>query len=225
MNFLCHAIPYFDDPIVAVSTAIPDWLSVVDRKIRARERMAVAALESEDASLRRVARGILHHIRDDRWFHGTAAFVETNLLLAVRLRELLPGDEGFRPMFVAHITIEMLLDAFWIRQRADLAETHYEQIDTVSPELIERCVNTITGRPTDRLAETIRRYAAVKFLYDYLDHERTLVRLNQVMRRVGLAEMPQTVVAWVSNAAELVESRLQRFLTRPDGSVHGPLLC
>ena len=202
-----------DDALVAVCTAVPDWLSVVDRKIRARERMAVAVLDSDDKSLRRVATGILNHIRDDRWFHATEAFVQTNLELAVGLRDQLPGDKGFRPMFVGHILIEVLLDGFWIRDHPQDAVRYYELIDAASPELIQRCVNTITGRPTDRLADTIRRYAKARFLYDYLDHTQLLMRLNQVMRRVGLAELPETVLPWLQEASELVEFRRARFLT------------
>ena len=224
MNFLSHAIPYLDHPLVAVCTGVPDFLSVVDRKIRARERMATAALDSDDDAVRDVATGILHHIRDDRWFHNTTVFVESNLQLAVGLRDLLPGDRGFRPMFVGHILIEILLDAFWIRDRPELIERYYHLVDDTSPELIQRCVNQITGKPTDRLVSAIRRYAEARFLYDYVDHRRLLMRLNQVMLRVGLAELPDSVLPWLQEASELVESRRVRFLTPPDGSTLFPPL-
>ena len=71
-------------PLLAASTAVPDWLSVVDRKIRARGKLAEQVLDSDDDELRAVARGVIRHIEDDRWFHGTQAFVETNMQLAVR---------------------------------------------------------------------------------------------------------------------------------------------
>ncbi len=222
MNFLCHALPYLDDPLVAAATAVPDWLSVVDRRIRARERMAIAELDSDDDAVRAVAQGILHHIRDDRWFHSTEAFVQSNLELAVALRDRLPGDRGFRPMFVSHVVIEVLLDAFWIRDRPEVAGEYYRLIDAVSPELIQSSVNRITGKQTEQLAGTIRRFADARFLYDYLEHERLLGRLNQVMHRVGLEELPPTVLPWLQEAAELVEFRRRRLLTRPDGSNRFP---
>lgn len=218
MNFFCHALPYMDDPLVAISTAVPDWLSVVDRKIRARERMAVAALESDDSAVRSVAKGIIRHIQDDRWFHSTAAFVETNLELAVGLRDLLPGDRGFRPMFVSHVVIEVMLDSFWIRERPEDAEQYYAYLETTSPEKIQRCVNEITGKPTDRLADTIRRFAKARFLFDYSDEHRLLMRLNQVMKRVGLAELPDDVLPWLRGSRNLVEFRRAQFLTGPEGS-------
>jgi hypothetical protein len=178
MNFLSHALPYLDQPLVAVATGIPDWLSIVDRRIRARGRAALQHVDSDDDELRRVAMGILRHIEDDRWFHTTEAFVDTNLCLAVELREWLPGDAGFRPTFVSHILIEMFLDAFWIDEDRGTAERYYGAIEATGYATIQRCVNTITGQPTERLIEVMERFVASRFLYDYLDHDRLLFRLK-----------------------------------------------
>ena len=218
MNFLSHAMPYFDTPLVAACTAVPDWLSVVDRKIRARKRLAIQHLDSDDPSLRDVAGGVIRHIEDDRWFHGTQAFIETNMLIAVQLRDLLPGDAGFRPTFVGHILIEMLLDAVWIRDDRSIADRYYQLLAEQPANEIQRCVNQITGKPTDKLVGTIERFVEMKFLYDYLDDEKLLMRLNQVMTRVKLAPLPESLVDWLPKTRKLVESKRERFLTPPDGS-------
>ncbi len=218
MNFLCHAMPYLDDPLLAISTGVPDWLSVVDRKIRARGKLARQFLDSDDLELRRVAGGVIRHIEDDRWFHGTQAFVETNMRLAVELRDLLPGDAGFRPTFVGHILIEMLLDAHWIRDDGSIAQRYYMALRSISPDTVQRCVNAITGKPTDQLVSVIERFVDAQFLYDYLDHDKLLMRLNQVMKRVGLLPLPAEVGDWLPQADKLVESRRQRLLTPPDAT-------
>lgn len=218
MNFLSHAMPYLDRPILAVSTGIPDWLSVVDRKIRARSRAAEPFLGVEDSTLREVARGIIQHHRDDRWFHGTEAFVQTNLEFAVQLRDLLPGDAGFRPTFVGHILIEMLLDGIAIRRQPDLAERYYQAILQVGPGEIERCVNEITGRPTEGIVPVLDRFVQTRFLFDYLDTERLLFRLNQVMNRVGLEPLPRSLLGWLPGAEKLVESRRPDLLAFTDES-------
>lgn len=207
-----------DQPLVAISTGIPDWLGMVDRKIRARANLARPHLDSEDPELRQVAQGIIHHIDDDRWFHGTQAFVETNLEFAVQLRDLLPGDQGFRPMFVGHILIEMFLDAFWIRDDREIAERYFAAISAQSWETIQHSVNRITGKPTDRLTQIIGRFHDVQFLYDYLDPQTLLFRLNQVMKRVGLSLLPESVGHWLPAAEKLVESRRTALLTPPDGT-------
>lgn len=216
MNFLCHALPYLDRPMFVAGTAVPDWLSVVDRRVRARGKLARRYVDSSDPELREVALGIVQHHYDDGWFHGTRAFTETNLQLAVQLRDLLPGDEGFRPSFVAHILIEMLLDALWIRDDESLGHRYYALLHSVSPARVQRCVNLITGQPTVRLAGMIERFVEVRFLYDYLDEAKLLMRLNQVMHRVGLAPLPPAVGHWLPQATHLVESRRRRLLSPPD---------
>ncbi len=40
MNYLAHGWRYTDEPYVLAGTAAPDWLSVIDRKIRLRSRTA-----------------------------------------------------------------------------------------------------------------------------------------------------------------------------------------
>ncbi len=218
MNFLCHALPYLDQRLLAISTGVPDWLSVIDRKIRARGKLAAPFLQHHDPELRLVAGGIMRHIDDDRWFHGTQAFVETNLRLAMELRGLLPEDAGFRPTFVGHILIEMLLDAMWIRDDRSAADRYYAAIDGIPAKTVQRCVNTITGTSTDGLVSVIERFHGDQFLYDYLDHDRLLYRLNQVMHRVRLAPLPESVRQWLPRAQKLVESRRLELLMPPDGS-------
>ncbi|MCG8653463.1 MAG: hypothetical protein MI861_26730 [Pirellulales bacterium] len=224
MNFLCHAIPYLDQPLLAMATGVPDWLNVVDRRIRARRKLAAAYLNHQDADLRAVAAGIIRHIDDDRWFHGTRAFAETNLQLAVQLRQLLPGDEGFRPTFVGHVLVEIFLDSFWLRDDPQIGERYYSLFEDGIASRIERCVNIITDKPTAKLAETVQRFARARFLFDYLDEDRLLMRLNQIMKRVRLPALPATVGGWLSQAGKLVESRRRQLLTPPDAPSPYPLL-
>ncbi len=223
MNFLSHALPYLDEPVVAAATAIPDWLSLVNRRLRVRARVASEHLQSDDLTLRRVAAGIVQHVEDDRWFHATRAFAETTLQLAVELRDRLPGDAGFRPTFVAHILVEMMLDSFWIRDDRSLCDRYYASVESVSTDEIQRCVEVIAGNSSEGLQGVIQRFAESRFLYDYTDHERLLFRVNQVLHRVRLPALPATLVLWMPGAEKLVESRRRELLTAPDSKPHFPI--
>jgi hypothetical protein len=222
MNFLCHALPYLDDPLVAVATGVPDWMSMVDRKVRVRGKSAAQFIDSPDDAIARVARGVLHHVDDDRWFHSTEAFVSTNLELAVQLRDLLrradgKGDDGFRPTFVGHIVIEMLLDSLWIRDDRSKADSYYAAVASVDADEVQRAVVAISGKPVSRLTDVIGRFVDAAFLYDYLTPEGMLFRINQVMGRVGLSQLPPETTRWLAETSKLVESRRVRLLTPPDG--------
>ncbi|WP_047814870.1 hypothetical protein [Rhodopirellula islandica] len=212
MNFLCHAIPYLEHPVMAVSTGIPDFLSVIDRKIRARGRLAAPFVDDADPVLQQVARGVLAHVDDDHWFHGGETFARMNLEFAVQLRDLLPGDAGFRPSFVGHILIEMLLDSNLIEDRPEIGERYYALFEEVPLDEISLAVQKITGKSTDKIPSTLQRFASTRFLYDYLNDDTLLMRLNQVMARVGLLALPTAVRDWLPKARREVRLHHARLL-------------
>ena len=215
MNFLHHAAPYLDDDtLMAVCTGIPDWLSVIDRKIRIRRRMATVHVDHDDRFVSAVGRGVSRHIEDDGWFHQTEAFVSLNLRLAVELRERLPSDRGFRPMFLGHILIEVILDSRLAVRRPEVLDRYYDAVAACDAAAVQTAVNQISGRPTDRLVDVIPRFVEQRFIADYADDERLLFRMNQVMRRVGLEPLPGTLVEWLPRARSAVADREDGLLTR-----------
>lgn len=213
MNFLSHAARYLDQPYVVAGTAVPDWLSVVDRRIRTRSRHALPLLDSDDEISRHVALGIMHHHRDDAWFHGSRIFNETTLQFAIQLRDRLPGDEGFRPSFLGHILIEILIDATLIQRDPALPQRYYAAIESVSAEAVQAVVNQVASSSTAELAPLISRFAQARFLYDYLDDDKLLMRLNQVMDRVGLPRLSRDLLPWLAEARTAIDHRCDALLT------------
>src|SRR5690606_21605874 len=70
MNYLSHGHAYLDDdPWILAGTSLPDWLAAADRRCRVREEQATA-LAAEGGRLGALARGVLAHLEDDRWFHA-----------------------------------------------------------------------------------------------------------------------------------------------------------
>ena len=198
---------------MVAGTSVPDWLSVVNRKVRARSIGARPLLEDNDWRIRDVAAGIIQHHDDDRWFHGSLAFTELNLAFAVELRDLMPDDEGFRPSFLGHILVEILIDADLIAEDRRRADQFYESLKVASPELIEAVVNRVATVQTDRLAMLVPHFIKERFLYDYLEDDTLLFRLNQVMRRVGLPMLPEAVKPWLKSARERVSARRDELLS------------
>lgn len=215
MNYLAHGIRFLDVPYFLAGTAVPDWLSVVDRKVRVRGRSAEGLLDDPDEATRQIAGGIVRHLADDQWFHQTRVFAETSLRFAVELRDLLPGDEGFRPSFLGHILVEILIDATLIGRDPESAARYYRAIETVSPGKIEAVVNRVSKVPADGLDRWIERFLEVRFLYDYLRDDTLLIRLEQVMRRVGLPPLGDHLLTWLPTARVVVADRCDLLLTPP----------
>ena len=161
-----------------------------ERQVGSRSRQARLHVESPDPCVARVAAGIVRHCGDDAWFHETRAFAELSLELCQMLRRRLPADDGFRPHFLGHILVELLLDAALIAENPARLDAYYAAFDAIDPEVVQDAVNQMSPRPTYNLGAFIRLFSRERFLSDYADDGKLLFRTNQVMRRVGLPLLP-----------------------------------
>ena len=212
MNYFAHGRQFLDDPCLLAGTAVPDWLNVADRGVRAKSVRAATLVHDEDASVAAVARGVVQHHRDDAWFHQSETFLELSWQLTCECRSALPQDEGFRPSFLGHILVELLLDAALIAAEPTQVDRYYLAMKSVDPLGVQTAVNRITVAPTERLALFIDRFCQERFLYDYADNAKLLFRLNQVMRRVQLSPLPESFCSVLESARELVAGRVEDLL-------------
>lgn len=194
MNYLAHGYRFTDEPYFVAGTAAPDWLSVIDRKMRLRSKRAAEFVESDDPALAAVARGVVQHHHDDEWFHQTAAFSDLSLAFAVEVRSVLPGDEGFRPSFLGHILVELLLDATLVKEEPQRLDNYYAALEAVDPASVQAAINQLATKRSDRVETLIGRFNQERFLSDYGHDDRLLIRLNHVMRRAGLPQLPDVLV-------------------------------
>ena len=207
LNYLAHGYRFVHEPYVLAGTAAPDWLSVIDRKMRLRSKTAAEFVEADDPALAAIACGIVQHHHDDQWFHQTAAFSELSLAFAMLVRDSLPGDEGFRPSFLGHILVELLLDATLAAEQPALLDQYYAALGRLDAVRVQQSINHLATRTSDQLAILVDRFRNERFLYDYLDDERLLVRLNHVMRRVGLPQLPPELAFIFPGLREQVRQR------------------
>ncbi len=212
MNYFAHAYRFLDDPYFVAGTGVPDWLSVVDRRVRVRIKGARPFCEDSDPVTASIARGVVRHIEDDARFHGTRAFAELTLELTVMIRRELDSDSGFRPSFLGHLLVEVILDAHLIAEHADRLEEYYALMDRVDSDLVQEAVNRMARGRTDRLAELIRGFNAHRILSDYAEDDRLFVRLNQVMRRVKCDPLPETICRILPEVRRKVKLRQEELL-------------
>lgn len=212
MNYLAHAVRFLDRPDFVAGTAVPDWLSAVDRQVRMRPKLVAPWIDHADPQRADVAAGIHQHLVDDAWFHATRGFAEVTGDLGRMFREAVGSDDGFRCGFLGHIVTEMLIDAVLIDDGPDALAEYYRVLDRVDPQAVEATVNAISPTPTHRLAAFIRLFQRERILVDYQDSRRLLVRLNQVLRRVKLIPLPETGRRVLDSGRELVRRRLRDLL-------------
>ncbi|HPM84872.1 MAG TPA: hypothetical protein PLF81_29410 [Candidatus Anammoximicrobium sp.] len=215
MNYYAHARPFLDNPYFAAGTAVPDWLSVLDRKMRVSSKAAQTLAAHADGRVASLAAGIVQHHHDDGWFHQTRAFAELSLQLTAAVRQVLPQDDGFRPSFLGHILVEILLDASLIAAAPAQLDAYYEALNRVDPQLIGDAINQVATRPSGLWPVFIPQFRAERFLYDYLEDAKLLARLNRVMRRVQLQPLPDEFLNILPAARQAVGQRREELLNAP----------
>ncbi len=212
MNYLAHAIRFLDRPEFVAGTAVPDWLSVADRKIRVRPKHVEPFLDHPELPLAELAAGIHQHHADDGWFHATRGFAEVTAILGKMFREAVGPGDGFRCGFLGHIVTEMLIDGVLIDDQPELLREYYDVVDRIEPAFVQQSVNRMSAVPTESLALFIRIYQREKILVDYQDSRRLWVRLNQMLRRVKLVPLPEAALTVLDDGRRLIRQRLDDLL-------------
>jgi hypothetical protein len=215
MNYLAHAFRFLEDPYFVAGTNLPDWLNVVDRKVRVRTRQAQPLVTDPDHRTARTAAGISQHHWDDQWFHLTPIFQRLNLEFSVAIRELLHEQAGLRAGFLGHILVEIMLDWQIAEAHPGLLDEYYCVVATLDVQHLQQTVNRISRNPTDQLEAMVPRMVNAKFLYDYADDKKLLLRLNQVMRRVKLPELSEELLGFFPHARSTVQDHWQELITPP----------
>lgn len=185
-------------------------MSVIDRRNRARSQIAAQWVDSQDSVLASMARGVMQHHHDDRWFHQSESFARLSTTFAVQLRSFVL--EGHQAGFLGHIAVELLLDAVLVERVPERLDAYYNALLQLDADLVEETASRLLPRPVERLRLLIPRFIAERFLADYADDQRLWGRLNHVMRRVGLAPLPTTVIAWLGIARERVRDEADSLL-------------
>lgn len=234
MNYLVHALPFLERPYFAAATGVPDWLTVIDRKVRVRRKHVEPFFADGDPILAAVAAGVAQHLSDDARFHGTRAFFEVSGQIADLSRDSLNDSpspsylsqeekkdakedppvraDSLRTNFLGHLLCEVLLDAALAAEEPNRLVNYYEMLDGVDAMSIEWAVNRMAPRPIDRLALFFGEFRRARILWDYLEDCKLMIRMNQVMLRVGLPGLPKSFATILPEARRIVANRKEELL-------------
>jgi acyl carrier protein phosphodiesterase len=196
MNYLAHARHLLDNPYALAGSALPDWLRILDRKNRFRAH-TVPAADDDDPRTHAVVAGLSAHFDDDAWFHVHPAF--TSLLddTTLRLRARAPG---VRASVLAHILIEMLLDAELMRRDPTALDRYVDALTRIDVHFLTEMSARHLPRAPTRLAELVAYFAANPFMADYETDDGVFARLAGLSSRVGLGDLPRVLLAEIGPA-------------------------
>lgn len=213
MNYLSHGYRFLDDPWFLAGTAVPDWLSVVNRRMRARARLVEPIVAStDDDATRQLGKGILQHHHDDAVFHTCETFVRLEAEAAAMFRNIMPDRYDHRPGFLGHVVVELLLDTIIEEREPGTLDRYYSALNSIDPLMLERLINSMATRTSDKLAWFVQRFHEERFLADYVTNDGLLYRLNQVMKRVKLSAIPDEALALLTKLRPIVRENADGML-------------
>ncbi len=210
MNYLAHALEVLEDPWQVAGTALPDWLRASSPRVRLRPA-SLALLPPQPSCWKWLALGLRRHWAQDQWFHLHPPFVSLCAVARRELEQQLHLPHAHALSFLAHLLVELLLDAALISQEPQLAQRYYQALDQIEPQEVARFVQHLTDRECPALAGFVERFRRVRFLYDYLDDQLLWFRSSQVLARVGLS-LPSAPPGCLGTLRRLVEQGREQLL-------------
>lgn len=178
MNYLAHAWtlgPAAPDEVV-LGAALPDLAGVFDRRAPRLTMEAADLLEGAGAPL--LARGVRAHQAADSCFHDLPAFKEG--CAALRAELALLELEQVRGFFLAHLLLEVLLDAALLEEDPTLAPRFYSALEAAPRE---RAATLVAKKDPAGFERWVERFLRARFLLDYGTDEGVAFRIEQVLNR------------------------------------------
>lgn len=206
MNYFAHAFRFLDNPYFLAGTSLPDWLSVVNRRVRLRKSLLIAHVESQEEHIRQLVGGVVQHLEDDTRFHGAPAFSEV-LVQVVRTVSSAVNAQPVPLTFLSHLLVEILFDAALLQRFPDGAGRYYASLDQVDPVWIETTTEVVLGQRVANLAAFVQLFCREQILHDYKDDEATFLRLNQVMARLKLPPLPPSLLKVLPVVRQIVAEK------------------
>ena len=109
----------------------------------------------------------------------------------------------------------MLIDAVLSERNPGAMDHYYEAAQSIDAADVEEQINGFGAKSTDRMQRFIKIYNDEQFLRDYEFDDRLLYRLNRVLQRVRLTQLPDAASIQVGTARGIVRDRCDDLLKQP----------
>jgi hypothetical protein len=185
---------------------------MVDRKARIRRQQVDRVLGESEGSMRSIVQGVQQHLADDQAFHGSSTFVECCGEINRLLKRELPGENDHKLALVAHVSVELLLDAAIETEQSGTLDRYYQAIQRVPLRELEETVIALVGRVVT-LEQFMAIYMEERFLFDYLEDEGLWKRINNILRRVSSEPLPLAIIPTYAVARKIIQERREQLLS------------
>ena len=183
MNFLSHF--YFDrhseDPHLVLGTVLPDLVKNArkDWNMHPEKKAELFTSELENSILN----GWKRHLAVDRHFHNSTFFFEHTRAIRARIAPYLQ-DSIVRPSFLAHISLELMLDSTLLTENHVVAEDLYKHLQQSDRFRMSKFLKLNNINDTDHFFKFFDKFIQSNYLNSYRESHNIMYALNRICMRV-----------------------------------------
>lgn len=189
MNFFSH---YYIDkenpsPVFLFGTLLPELMPHFNQHIRKAVFNAPAEGQQINPVFQAIFKGIQRHYQVDKLFHNHPFFIQHTQYIKQQILQN-PGLAVLhtKTYYLAHITLELMIDRVLIKTNAAEPDSFYKFLSTINTETIAQYFAFI-GK-SEQLPDFLKTYEAhnrIKFLYYYPNNEKFTEALLRLYSKIN----------------------------------------
>ncbi|WP_443938164.1 ACP phosphodiesterase [Pedobacter sp. MW01-1-1] len=184
MNFLSHY--YFDrlttDSTVVMGTVLPDLIKNASKEANLYPQKN-DFLFLGNADEENLLKGWKRHLAVDLHFHSSAFFIQKTADLKPLISSAIVGT-SIRPSFLAHISLELLLDHLLVDQNLIQVHTFYDHLIAVKKESLSNFLAHCGMKNEHVFNSFLENFISSKYLLSYQKLENISYALNRICMRL-----------------------------------------
>lgn len=179
MNFLSHyTVHHNSEPVFNFGLLFPDFLGIISRGYKLKQFKKDFGSKNTH-----FLNGIAHHELADALWHESIFFREKCAGIKKILNDFGFVDKPFRPFFMSHVMLEILLDRTIVLKEERLTDDMYTSLEAVEKELIEN-INEIHPA-TREFGRFFANFRSNRYVFSYGSNEMFIYALNRLFSRVN----------------------------------------
>lgn len=184
MNFLSHF--YFDrhtpDPELVLGCVLPDLVKNANKKWNIHPEKK-PHLFGGSQKLQSILIGWQRHLDVDCYFHSSDFFLYHTQAIRKTVAPILEDSE-VRPSFMAHISLELMLDSLLLDLKMIDAFHFYDQLAKVERSSLAMFLELNLITETARFFKFFDQFLEVNYLHSYNQSDNMVYALNRICMRI-----------------------------------------
>lgn len=179
MNFLSHyQVHSRDVHEFNFGLLFPDFLGILNRDYKLGQYKSDYAGPSNH-----FVEGLDYHVRADAYWHDCVYFKEKCQLLKDVFTSFGFGERPYRPFFMTHVALELLIDRQLVLKDEAVCENMYHSLANVDSVFLDGLFQQ--RGETERMLNFLKNFIDRRYVFSYGDNEMFVYALNRLFSRIG----------------------------------------